>query len=286
MKNSAMKRAAALLLLFAMVLGLTACKRRNPFEEAPAQKPDTAGGYLDSFMGGFMQETEEDAEPFEAVVWALVKSNCIVSDPLYEDMGHGKYYSYTYSFAETDDGSVVFKSSGGYYRASAGSDARDTYYECMKPPQTIMPGEELTLTARVYTENIVYPSDGSWGYMSKYTYLDIGTPDQPEGNDRYGSFCDQYDFATIYFEIEDGSRTMDESLEVSAVIPDALTCDRMSIYFTTEFGCLYEWQYALTTGFAASAGEAASTPGTAQAGLFPTFGAEDDAPEQTAANVP
>ena len=89
--------------------------------------------------------------------WVLVNTSYDVVDD--------KHYGGTnvaYSFEGDSDGTVRFKRSGGIYKDARNYYRSDVYYECMKPPATLTPGQPITLTLKTTVENYEHAStDGT-----------------------------------------------------------------------------------------------------------------------------
>ena len=102
-------------------------------------------------------EEEQSSAGNSGPRWVLVNTSYDVADD--------KHYGGTnvaYSFEGDSDGTVRFKRSGGIYKDARNYYRSDVYYECMKPPATLTPGQPITLTMKTTVENYEHAStDGT-----------------------------------------------------------------------------------------------------------------------------
>ena len=85
--------------------------------------------------------------------WVLVDTSHTLADDR-----HNEYYDVTYSFEEDSDGTVRFTRSGGYYQDARNYFRSDDYYECMKPPASLTPGQSITMTLKTTVKNYEHAS--------------------------------------------------------------------------------------------------------------------------------
>ena len=85
--------------------------------------------------------------------WVLVDTSHTLADDR-----HNGNYDVTYSFEEDSDGTVRFTRSGGYYQDARNYFRSDDYYECMKPPASLTPGQSITMTLKTTVKNYEHAS--------------------------------------------------------------------------------------------------------------------------------
>lgn len=200
-------------------------------------------------VGGIVGKKDVEAA---ASKWVLVSTKPTMSEPEIDRTSRAEY---SYEVVEGDK--VVIKSYQTCSEISGNEKyaySRDEYYECTQPPETITPGEKVTLKMRNYTDNIQLGSEQK-GYPKGSCQAYIDTPDL---ND-FTTVADYGDFYSTDRERSLGladwnTFEVDLSMTVYANMPkasDFKTGDRVSIYFHVYDRSnisAYEWQYQLKAG--------------------------------------